>query len=531
MSSRCKNCGGTLIYDISLEKVKCEFCSSVFEPESFNSGTAADESGENLMETTEFTCPNCGAQVASAEFDSIDYCMYCGSFVSLESQMKKLRRPDKILPFSRTKEECRKSYRKSLRKRIYAPQEFRDESFIEGFKGVYVPFWNYEYSYGPEIKLKGETETREGDYIYTQHFETMCKASGHVENSVYDASSNFDDTVSLRIAPYPKDKIKDFNTSYMFGFYGDTADISDNLYRKDSDQEVETRLWDDLTGCREAGKGHFLSSKPASFVSDVNMKKSTSLVMLPVWFLTWRKGDRIAYSAVNGETGEAYTETPIDMLRYIVISILTAVPIFFLLNAAVTFSAKNMLAMSMLLSIFMGIVYIFELDKIVRRVMHTDDRGFLAKHEDAKKASDESVSDNLFTILWEFIKDTVAGCGLYFIVLAAGAIFVLLDYVTVAIVIVAVSLPIYSACRLRKNIKILKDKTVWIDISGIAFSLIYGTALLLIDPAPDLPFYIASLFGMAGVGFAALRMAKRYNELITRPIPHFFEHRKGGNAS
>lgn len=523
MSSRCKNCGGTLIYDIESAKVKCEHCDSKFEPTEYRVETAANESNEKIYETTEFTCPNCGAQISSTEFDAIDYCMYCGSFVSLESQMKRLRMPDMIIPFSKTKQECRKLYKKLVKKKIYAPREFLDESFIEGFKGVYVPYWDYEYSYGPDIVLKGETEERHGDYIHTLHYETRCQISGQLNNDMYDASSNFDDEIALRIAPFPRTEMREFNTSYMFGFYGDTADVDAKTYSGLSDEAAKEELWKELTHRREAGNGHFSIVKPKSLESDLKLKKKKKLVMMPIWFLTFRKKDRISYSVINGATGEGYAEVPVDIVRYIVISLLSAIPIFFLLNCFCIFSAKNMLVNAMILSVIMGMIYIFQLDKLVRRYMHSDDIGYLERHEEAKKASDEKVSDNLFLLLWELAKDLLSDLNIYSIITFIGFILLCYQYVAFGSIVLAVVLPIYSVYRLHKDAVILKDKSVWVDVSGMIFSLVYSVLLLVIDPAPDFYFYYASMLSMAGIGFAAVRMVKRYNQLITRPLPHFFD--------
>lgn len=531
MSSRCSNCGGTLIYDIQLEKVRCEHCDSTFEPEKYKVETAADEQEGNTYNTKEFTCPNCGAQISSTEFDAIDYCMYCASFVSLESQMKEVRMPDKILPFSKTKEDCKKAYKRAMIKKIYAPAEFRNESFIEGFKGVYVPFWKFNYSYGPEVILRGETTKQKGDYLVTQHYETKCKVSGEVSNSVYDASSNFDDEICPHIAPFPEDKLKDFNTSYMFGFYGDTADIDSQLYAEASDEEIKEKLWKDLSHQKSAGKGHFVSDKPKSIEKDLNLKKSSSLIMVPIWFLTWRKNDRLAYSIVNGETGKVYTEVPVDMFRFILFTLLTAIPIYFFLNAAITFSAKDMLVNAMFLSACMIIVYIVELDKQVRRYMHADDKGFLEKHQDIKKDTEDLVSKNLFSVLWEDIIGTIVEYKFYTLIIIAIAVVFFLEYVAIALCVAIIAIPLYSIYRLIKDASILDDMTVFVDVAGIAFSLIYSGILLFIDPAPDHFFYYASMLSMVGIGFAAFRMVKRYNKLITRSLPHFFEKREGDNAS
>ena len=53
--------------------------------------------------------------------------------------------------------------------------------------------------------------------------------------------------------------------------------------------------------------------------------------MFPVWFLSYRKKDRVAYATVNGQTGLVVADIPIDPKRYLLGSLLLAIPIFALL--------------------------------------------------------------------------------------------------------------------------------------------------------------------------------------------------------
>lgn len=531
MSSRCKNCGGILVYDIALGKVKCQHCDSTFDADSYKAATSAEEY-ENLAdyETTMFVCPQCGAEISATEFDVVDYCMYCGSFVTLDSQLTRVKRPTHIIPFSKTKEDCKKAYSSYILRKLYAPSEFRNTKFLDGFKGIYIPFWNFNYSFGPDIIVRGEKEgDRDGNYINVQNYETHCNLQGNVETMVYDASSSFDDEISLRIAPFTKDKLKPFNTSYMFGFYGDIADISQDVYKKDADNEVQDRLWEMVKANDEIKEGYPVDNKPEQMCSDFNLNLKPSLAMLPVWFLTWRNGDRVAYSVMNGDTGELYAEVPVDIKRYLLFSILTAIPIYFYLNANVTFSASEMLVLAMSLAFFMIMLYVFELDKLVRRVMHTDDRGFLETHEDAKKASDDQVDENFITFVWDEICELVSDSVWYILLFIVVAI-VKIEFTLAALVIAIFATPAYTFYRLRNNAKILKDTSVWLDVSGALGALILSIGLLIYDPAPDLPYYCLACFCMFSVGFTAIRMLNRYNDLITRPLPRFFSS-KGGSKN
>lgn len=466
MSNRCKNCGGSLIYDITTKKIKCVHCESFFEPEMYGDTAAEefvqDETAVNeFYDTTIYLCPNCGAEIATTELNALDYCMYCGSFATLESQMARVKRPERIIPFSKTAEECRKVYSQQVRKKIYAPKEFRDEKFLEGFKGIYIPFWDYGYTYGPQFQIKGEKESRHGDYIHKQQYDIDCEMTGMVDNIIYDASSTFDDQISARIAPYDRDHMKPFLTSYMFGFYGDTADIKADVYSADAADQADDVIWRTVTSNEKVAKGYPPVSTPKSFKKTINMKEKSILTMLPVWFLTWRKGDRVAYSVMNGDSGEFYTEIPVDIGRYLLFSLLTAVPLFFVFDLLFTVNAFDMLLLSIGLSVLMLVLYVAGLIKIVRRVMHSDDKGYLVLHN----GNDKSES--------------------------------------------------------------IKIRSICLDCLGAVFSIAAGGFILIMDPAPDYFYYFAAILCMLGVAFTAIRLVKRQNDLITRPVPHFFD-RKGG---
>ena len=64
--------------------------------------------------------------------------------------------------------------------------------------------------------------------------------------------------------------------------------------------------------------------------------RTVELALLPVWFLSYRNGDRVSYAVVNGQTGKAAADLPVDGKRYLAGSLLLAVPLFFLLNSYTT---------------------------------------------------------------------------------------------------------------------------------------------------------------------------------------------------
>lgn len=529
MVNRCPNCGGLLNFDIESQELKCESCDSLLSAKEYADNTAAKEDQEALKYSVNvFTCPNCGGSISSNEAEAAEYCLYCGSFVTLTSQMEKVKKPNFILPFKRTKKECVDSYSKMIRKKIYAPREFRNEKFLEGFKGIYIPYWTYSYDFGPDITLDGVTKKREGDYIIEHHSNIECKVDGHLEGVTFDASSSFDDDISSRILPFNSRELKPFKSPYMFGFFADTADIDSSLYREDAREIARDEIWESVTKDeRVSSQNPKRPDAAGDFDKTFNIKSRSNLAMLPVWFLTWRDKDRVAYSVVNGNTGAIYSEVPVDGKRYLLFSLLMAIPLFLFLNLICTFTAKGMLITSVILSLLMMILYSVQLDKIVRKKLHADDKGYINKHKESKEDA-EKVTDNLVV---EFVKaglEMILAVGFGGILLIAA---IALSFPVLAIIAGIASVLfviIYSIVRIGKSGKILKDKTVILDILGSVFSLALSALLLIVNPAGDEFYYVAAMLCIGGVGLSAIFTMKRYNELVTRPLPHFFNRKAGG---
>lgn len=528
MVNQCSNCGAGLRFDIASQQLVCDNCDSHFNPDEFSRTTAADEDNNpSELEVTLFSCPNCGGEIASTDEEAAEYCLYCGSFVTLNSRLTRMKVPGSILPFSKTVEECRESYKKMIRRKLYAPKEFRDPSFIEGFKGIYIPYWVYDYNYGPEISLKGSTEDRKGDYIYKRHFDINCEVEGKLEGISYDASSTFDDNISHNLSPFASSKLRPFNPSYMFGFYADTADVRESLYTAYADETAQDDIWKRITANPEIKAGHPDRPEKTRFENAFNLTRTCRLAMLPVWFLTWRKDDRVAYSAVNGDSGEIYSEVPVDIFRYLLFSLLTAVPLFFLLNLFFTFNGTALLRLSIILSLSTILIYEIQLEKIVRRLKHADDEGYLSVNPDARSDVNKNISDNLVAAilfgLTEFFSFDSLGSFIGVIALTAGIIIFLTEYVIIGLLALAVFIPLYTGYRIHKCAKLLQDSYIWLDITGSLASLAISILVYTFSPANDMFYYYTAIICMVGIVFTAISTIEKYNDLVTRPVPHWEE--------
>lgn len=97
-------------------------------------------------------------------------------------------------------------------------------------------------------------------------------------------------------------------------------------------------------------------------------------------------------------------------------------------------------------------------------------------------------------------------------------------------VILALVIIVYTFYRIFKNMKILNDRSILWDLMGSFVSLALSIVMILCDPAGDEFYYFAAIACIAGVGLTAIFTMRRYNELVTRPLPHFFDRKAGGKS-
>ena len=117
----CKNCGGNVKFDIKSGQLACEYCHSLFDPYAYEDKTS-DAEVQKDFEATIFTCPQCGGEILSTDDTAAGFCSFCGASTVLYSRMQKEHKPAYIIPFAKTKDDCKQAYMSLMKKAIFAPK-------------------------------------------------------------------------------------------------------------------------------------------------------------------------------------------------------------------------------------------------------------------------------------------------------------------------------------------------------------------------------------------------------------------------
>ncbi len=372
----CPNCAANLRYHITKKKLYCDRCETAMDPYEYRKDKDAEE--KNDYEVTIFTCPQCGGEIINEETTAATFCSYCGSSTILDSRISKEKRPKYIIPFAKTKADCKRAYSKVLKEALFAPDELKDPEHIEKFRGIYMPYWTYGFEKKEPVSLRGCKTRRSGDYLISKHYHINTELDATYEGIAFDASATFSDSLSNAIAPFDTKKGMPFTPSFLSGFYADTSDVGEGIYEADAEELFKKDLGKTLKRRKEFSKYGLGEEENYSLKEAMNpTSKSADLCLFPVWFLSYRKNDRVAYAVVNGQNGRVAADLPIDIKKYLIGSFLISLPIFILLNLFFTLTPSVVLILSIIIAFICLIIANVQLTRITKRETREDDKGLL----------------------------------------------------------------------------------------------------------------------------------------------------------
>ena len=382
----CPNCSGNLSFDIASQKLMCDYCKTQLDPYEYQKTQDAGES--DMFGVTVFTCPQCGGEIMTTNVTAAGFCTYCGASTILDSRMSSAR-------------------------------ELRDPEFLDRFRGIYIPYWVYNYSFNGNMDLTGTKSFRRGDYMITEHYRLSGEVDAGYKGLTHDASSSFDDNVAAAIAPFEAAKMQPFTPSILCGFYADAPDVNSAVYEEDILDVISEDSISRLSGVpvyRNAGasmpSAEDFKEKLRGSSLHINEEKPVC-AYLPVWFLTYRNKDRVAYAVMNGSTGKLTADLPVDTRKYLLGSLLLAVPLFAVLAFLFTLTGQMVLTASSVLALISMVLYGTEIAAISNKDSRAGDKGFRSGSDTdtpartssgtKKKTSPGSLVKKAASMLWTLV--------------------------------------------------------------------------------------------------------------------------------
>lgn len=332
---KCPNCDGDVRFDPESQGFKCEYCESVFSQEELlryapnqsketaSSCNRNDDKGDAVI----YSCPTCGAEIVTDSTTAATFCFYCHNPVVLSGRLEGEYSPDKIIPFTLSREQAVERFLSWVGKKRYTPKAFFSKRQIEMLSGVYFPYWMLDAELEARLDAVAENVRvwRTGN---VQNREVsryrVCRGGtvgfkGFIKNALQKA----DLSLAEAVQPFDEAGFLPFSTAYLSGFMAEKRDIEWQRLEESAKQELEdyakSMLKGSITGYSSVASGHMESRFT---------QESLDYVLLPVWVLTYAGRDgKMYYYAMNGQTGKVCGKLPTDKKKLWMLFAALALPI------------------------------------------------------------------------------------------------------------------------------------------------------------------------------------------------------------
>lgn len=341
ISHKCPNCSANIEFDIFTQNFTCRFCGSAFSKEQMEELYPTDKltkdfikeaekepTDKQLRETELFetqgnlhTCPSCGAEIISDNRDTAStYCHYCNNAVSITGRLSGQFKPDKIIPFKKTKVDAIEGFKEWCGKKKFLPKGFNSEKTLEEIRGIYVPFWIADCCVSGEFTAlcKKSNSIRSGNAITTTTKEYNVVRNGSIiyRGVPADGSSRANDQLMENIEPFNYDELVDFSMAYLSGHTAEKYDIGkDSVFPRISGRVCSAAKQE----FRKTVKGYssVVPQKNEFRISHINWYYS----LMPMWFLSYKHNGKSYYFAMNGQTGKFGGNLPVDKVKVTLVSV------------------------------------------------------------------------------------------------------------------------------------------------------------------------------------------------------------------
>jgi LSD1 subclass zinc finger protein len=348
----CSNCGAMLVWDPGTSSLKCPYCGTentvpkseqekavpppVQREQDFLAYLQQLAGQADTVEAVTVRCDGCGSQQTLQPGQTAGTCAFCGKAIVAQTAIKRLIKPQSVLPFKIGREQAIEAFTKWLASRWFAPSNLKLFAERNGLQGVYVPAWTYDtntqtWYEGQRGDDYWDTET----YTETENGQTVTKTrqvkrtrwtwvSGTVLN-------DFDDVLVLAIRSLPRKadalepwdlaSLETYDDRYLSGFLAEsyTIDLAEGFGV--AQQKMKPTI--DQTIRRDIGGDQQRIDSSQTQYNDITFKH----LLLPMWISAYRYQGRVFNFLVNARTGQVAGDRPYSFWKifFLVVSIVIVI--------------------------------------------------------------------------------------------------------------------------------------------------------------------------------------------------------------
>ncbi len=290
--------------------------------------TPSDQAEAETVQQKFFRCKNCGAEVATDPGQRSYVCAFCDSTYVVEFSPEQTGRkePEFVLPFVITPEQGLELFQKWIASNhLFRPGDLRTARIEEKLKGVYLPFWAFsmladsqwratigEYWYRTEtytVTENGKSVTKTRRVQETEWWELSGNHHNYYSGYLVSASRGLPQAEAERIKPFQLPALRRYAPAYLAGWLCEEYSID----RESAEQICRT----EFLRQEDAGIRAFLPGDTyRNFAANTQFSQvNEDLILLPLYVLSYRYGDKLFRFMINGQTGKVEGDKPISWPR------------------------------------------------------------------------------------------------------------------------------------------------------------------------------------------------------------------------
>lgn len=321
----CPACGGDSHWNPTKNALVCTYCGTEApgeldeasgEVREIDLVTALREFGADhrgwKSERVSVKCQSCDAISVFDETTSAQRCEFCGSAQMLPYEQREAPiSPESLLPFDVDESQVRESMRQWYGSRWFAPNRLKKGAMTDTVKGVYIPYWTFDaqahadwtaqsgYYYYVTERYRDSQGNQRSRRVRKVRWKNSSGALDHFfDDELVSGTKGVDGDLLTKVEPFPTKKLIPYDPGYVSGWLVEQYQIDLVAAAQRSEQRMDSKL---KTMCARDVPGdthRFL--KVHSSYRDRTFKH----ILVPVWLLSYRYGQKSFQVLVNGVTGE-----------------------------------------------------------------------------------------------------------------------------------------------------------------------------------------------------------------------------------
>jgi RNA polymerase subunit RPABC4/transcription elongation factor Spt4 len=282
-----------------------------------------------VQATRSIHCKNCGATINVPTDQRSVTCPFCDSNYVVDAPADAAvnrQPPEFVIGFAFTPEQALDRFRQWLRDGgLFRPGDLYLAKIEDKLRGVYVPFWSFsmlaesrwsakigEHWYRTETYTtieNGQTVTHTRTVTETEWWDLAGQHHNYYSGYLVSGSRGLPQDYAERIKPFRLESLKRYQPYFLAGWLSEEYSIERDA--------ALARCQQEFAGWEQKNVEGFLPGDTQSQV-DVNCQFSdvnSDLILLPVYLLSYRYGDKLYRFLLNGQTGKVTGDKPLSPLR------------------------------------------------------------------------------------------------------------------------------------------------------------------------------------------------------------------------